>query len=170
MEQVRAQNPSDTALFVLVQPFIGSLSGKIFFRATVLSHSAFVQMYTDASKSKDGQFVIQGFRTIWPSKLFTQVTLEAQKSYSSTSSSSGKLVFNINKDPKVIDNVEKAATTDAPGASQAGELNDYIGPGGDTEKLNQVGQGSRLTGPGAQASRQSQEPDFDPSVTGRVKH
>ena len=135
--------------------------------ADILNHSAFVQMYTDASKSKDGQFVIQGFRTIWPSKLFTEVTLEAQKSYSSTSSSGGKLVFNINKEPKVVPNVEQAATTDAPGASQAGELNDYIGPGGDTEKLNQVGQGSRLTGPGANASRQSQEPKMTKDVLGR---
>ena len=135
--------------------------------ADILNHSAFVQMYTDASKSKDGQFVIQGFRTVWPSKLFTQVTLEAQKSYSSTSSSGGKLVFNINKEPKVVPNVEQAATTDAPGASQAGELNDYIGPGGDTEKLNQVGQGSRLTGPGANASRQAQEPKMAKDVLGR---
>jgi hypothetical protein len=124
-------------------------------------------MYTDASKSKDGQFVIQGFRTIWPSKLFTQVTLEAQKSYSSTSSSSGKLVFNINKDPKAINNVEKAATTDVTGDSKAGEIVDYMGPGGDTEKLNQVGQGSRLTGPGANASRKNRDPNFDVAVTGR---
>jgi hypothetical protein len=135
--------------------------------ADILNHSAFVQMYTDASKSKDGQFVIQGFRTIWPSKLFTQVTLEAQKSYSSTSSSSGKLVFNINKDPKAINNVEKAATTDVTGDSKAGEIVDYMGPGGDTEKLNQVGQGSRLTGPGANASRKNRDPNFDVAVTGR---
>jgi hypothetical protein len=95
--------------------------------ADILNNSAFVQMYTEAKKGKD-EFVIQGFNTIWPSKLFTQVTLEAEKSYSSTSSSSGKLVFNINKQPKEIPNVEKSATTDAPGASQAGELVDYIPP------------------------------------------
>jgi hypothetical protein len=107
--------------------------------ADILNHSAFVQMYTNASKTKDGEFVLE-FNTIWPSKLFTQVTLEAQKSYSSTSSSSGKLVFNINKEPKAIPNVEKTATTDAPGASQAGKLNDYMGPGGNTDKLNQISQ------------------------------
>ena len=98
--------------------------------ADILNHSAFVQMYTEASKDKNGQFTIKGFKTVWPSKLFTEVTLEAQKSYSSTSSSSGKLVFNINKEPKVIDNVEKAATTDAPGGNQAGEIVDYMGPQG----------------------------------------
>ena len=95
--------------------------------ADILNHSAFVQMYTLAKKSKD-QFVIEGFNTVWPSKLFTQVTLEAQKSYSSTSSSGGKLVFNINKEPKAVPNVEQGATTDAPGASQAGELVDFIPP------------------------------------------
>lgn len=95
--------------------------------ADILNNSAFVQMYTEAKKGK-GEFIIQGFTTIWPSKLFTEVTLEAQKSYSSTSSSSGKLVFNINKEPKVIPNKEQASTTDAPGPSQAGELVDYIPP------------------------------------------
>jgi hypothetical protein len=135
--------------------------------ADILNHSAFVQMYTDASKSKDGEFVIQGFRTIWPSKLFTEVTLEAQKSYSSTASSGGKLVFNINKEPKAIANVEKAATTDATGTSRAGELGDYMGPGGDTEKLNQVDKEPRLTGPGARASRQAQEPRMTKDVLGR---
>jgi hypothetical protein len=95
--------------------------------ADILNNSAFVQMYTDAKKGKD-EFIIQGFTTVWPSKLFTDVTLEAQKSYSSTASSGGKLVFNINKEPKAVANKEETATTDAPGKSQAGELVDYIPP------------------------------------------
>jgi hypothetical protein len=98
--------------------------------ADILNNSAFVQMYTDATQKGD-QFVIKGFTTVWPSKLFTDVTLEAQKSYSSTSSSGGKLVFNINKEPKIVDNVEQGATTDAPGPSRAGELVDYIPPRSD---------------------------------------
>ena len=60
--------------------------------------------------------------------MFTNVTLEAQKSYSSTASSGGKLVFNINKEPKAVANKELSATTDAPGSSEAGELVDYIPP------------------------------------------
>ena len=95
--------------------------------ADILNNSAFVQMYTEAKKVKD-EFVIQGFTTVWPSKLFTTVTLEASKSYSSTSSSGGKLVFNINKEPRPEANVERSATTNAPGDSQAGELVDYIPP------------------------------------------
>ena len=135
--------------------------------ADILNHSAFVQMYTDASKTKDGEFVIDGFRTIWPSKLFTQVTLEAQKSYSSTSSSSGKLVFNINKEPKAIANVEKSATTDAPGTSKAGELVDYMGPGVSADELDAETDKKRLTGPGAKAVRQTQAPRMTKDVLGR---
>ena len=137
--------------------------------ADILNHSAFVQMYTDATKTKDGQFVIDGFRTIWPSKLFTQVTLEAQKSYSSTSSSSGKLVFNINKEPLAIPNVEKAATTDAPGDSQAGELVDYMGPGVSTDTLDAETDKKRLTGPGARAAKQNQAVKMTKDVLGREK-
>jgi hypothetical protein len=51
--------------------------------------------------------------------------------------------------------VEQDATTDAPGPSQAGELGDNMGPGDDTDKLNQVGKEPRLTGPGVKASKQS---------------
>jgi hypothetical protein len=135
--------------------------------ADILNHSAFVQMYTDASKSKNGEFIIQGFRTIWPSKLFTEVTLEAQKSYSSTSSSSGKLVFNINKEPRAIDNVEKAATTDAPGDSKAGEMVDYMGPGVSADTLDAETDKKRLTGPGARAAKQNQAPRMTKDVLGR---
>ena len=137
--------------------------------ADILNHSAFVQMYTDATKTKDGQFVIDGFRTIWPSKLFTQVTLEAQKSYSSTASSGGKLVFNINKEPLAIPNVEKAATTDAPGDSQAGELVDYMGPGVSTDTLDAETDKKRLTGPGARAAKQNQAVKMTKDVLGREK-
>lgn len=141
--------------------------------ADILNNSAFVQMYTDASKGKSGEFIVQGFTTVWPSKLFTEVTLEAQKSYSSTSSSGGKLVFNINKEPKVIPNVEQSATTDAPGASTAGELGDNIGPGNDqqamTNKLDAVSQGSRLTGPGARLAKTDYEPRTDSATLGREK-
>ena len=93
--------------------------------ADILNNSAFVQMYTEAKKSGD-EFIIQGFTTVWPSKLFTNVTLEAQKSYSSTASSGGKLVFNINKEPKAVANKELSSTTDAPGPSNAGNLDDFI--------------------------------------------
>jgi hypothetical protein len=37
------------------------------------------------------------------------------------------------------------------------------------DDLDQIIQEPRMTGPGARAARQKQEPDFDPSVTGRAK-
>ena len=95
--------------------------------ADILNNSAFVQMYTEA-KQKGDEFIIEGFTTVWPSKLFTEVTLEAQKSYSSTASSGGKLVFNINKDPK------KVANADASGA------NDIVDFKPDPDRLNNFGQ------------------------------
>jgi len=94
--------------------------------ADILNNSAFVQMYTNA-KDKGEEFVIEGFTTVWPSKLFTDVTLEAQKSYSSTASSGGKLVFNINKDPK------KVANADSTGA------NDIVDFKPDPDKLDDYG-------------------------------
>lgn len=57
--------------------------------------------------------------------MFTDVTLEAQKSYSSTASSSGKLVFNINKDPKKIPNQDEESDTTvapAPAKTSAADL------------------------------------------------
>ena len=92
--------------------------------ADILNNSAFVQMYTLAKKGQ-GEFIIQGFNTVWPSKLFTNVTLEASKSYSSTASSSGKLVFNINKDPKKIPNQDEEFDTTiapAPAKTSAADL------------------------------------------------
>ena len=90
--------------------------------ADILNNSAFVQMYTEAAKKGD-DIIIKGFRSVWPSKLFTEVTLEAQKSYSSTTSSSGKMVFNINKEPKAIPNVDHSSGG-APGTDA--NVADYI--------------------------------------------
>lgn len=95
--------------------------------ADILNNSAFVQMYTEASK-KGADIIIKGFRTVWPSKLFTQVTIEAEKSYSSTSSSGGKLVFNINKEPKAVANADPSTGTE-PGSDI--NIADYQAPRSD---------------------------------------
>jgi hypothetical protein len=62
--------------------------------------------------------------------LFTEVTLEAAKSYSSTSSSSGKLVFNINKEPKLVPNKEEgpkeADPADFPASPGVSADNDQL--------------------------------------------
>ena len=126
--------------------------------ADILNNSAFVQMYTEAAKKGD-VFVIKGFRTVWPSKLFTEVTLEAQKSYSSTSSSGGKLVFNINKEPKAIPNQETMLGGATVAATRAKTT---------AQDLDQVTQ-KRLTGPGAKAARTQNEPKMTADVVGREK-
>ena len=119
--------------------------------ADILNNSAFVQMYTEA-KAKGDQFIIQGFTTVWPSKLFTEVTLEAQKSYSSTASSSGKLVFNINKDPKKVANTDSTGEDDIVDYKpDPDKLNDYgkqrsgvTAAAGGIEKIKQLGNDKTL--------------------------
>ena len=131
--------------------------------ADILNHSAFVQMYTNASKAKNGEFVIQGFTTVWPSKLFTEVTLEAAKSYSSTSSSSGKLVFNINKEPKLVPNKEEG-----PEATDTADFPASPGGSADNDQLDTVDQARSKV-----VARRAPAPDrgagVNASVFGRKK-
>jgi hypothetical protein len=89
--------------------------------ADILNHSAFVQMYTEAKNDKKtGTFVITGFTSVWPSKLFTEVAITATKSYSSSKSSKGSLNFDINKQPKAVPNVDQS--TDAMEEAEETEL------------------------------------------------
>jgi hypothetical protein len=75
--------------------------------ADILNHSAFVQMYTEAKHDKkNNTFVITGFTSVWPSKLFTEVAITASKSYSSSGSSKGSFNFDINKEPRAVPNVD----------------------------------------------------------------
>jgi hypothetical protein len=79
--------------------------------ADILNHSAFVQMYTEAKNDKkNGTFVITGFTSVWPSKLFTSVAFTASKSYSSSKSSKGSFNFDINKEPKAVANTDLATS------------------------------------------------------------
>ena len=77
--------------------------------ADILNHSAFVQMYTEAKHDKKaGTFLITGFTSVWPSKLFTEVAFTATKSYSSGKSSKGSFNFDINKEPRAVPNVDQS--------------------------------------------------------------
>ena len=88
--------------------------------ADILNHSAFVQMYTEAKHDKKaGTFVITGFTSVWPSKLFTSVAFTASKSYSSATSK-GSFNFDINKEPKAVPNVDQS--TDAMEEAEETEL------------------------------------------------
>jgi hypothetical protein len=89
--------------------------------ADILNHSAFVQMYTEAKNDKkNGTFIITGFTSVWPSKLFTSVAFTATKSYSSGMSSKGSFNFDINKEPKAVANVDQS--TDAMEEAEETEL------------------------------------------------
>jgi hypothetical protein len=65
-----------------------------------------------------------------------------------------------------IEIVDTSAGAAAPAVSVD---NTSAAPDADNEKLDAVTATPRLTGPGARASKQAQEPDFDPKVTGRAK-
>lgn len=51
--------------------------------STILNNGALIQVYTTASE-KQGQWVLQGFKTVWPSKSVTGVMFSASKTYYST--------------------------------------------------------------------------------------
>ena len=61
----------------------------------ILNHSALVQMYTEATESKD-TITITGFRAIYPSETVTGVLLDASKAYMSTQGK-GNFTFKILK-------------------------------------------------------------------------
>jgi hypothetical protein len=63
--------------------------------ADILNHSALVQMYTEASESKD-TISITGFRAVYPSETVTGVLLDASKAYMSTQGK-GNFTFKILK-------------------------------------------------------------------------
>jgi hypothetical protein len=63
--------------------------------AEILNHSALVQMYTEATESKD-TISITGFRAVYPSETVTGVKLDASKAYMSTQGK-GNFTFKILK-------------------------------------------------------------------------
>ena len=121
----------------------------------ILNVSALVQMYTHVKESgKDFEIT---FDAKWPSAAVTGVKLSAGKTYMSTAKGGGNMVFKILKGgAKDVDDAEEIGSKKSSAKVS-------------TADLDQVGKEPRLTGPGAKASRQSQEPDFDEKTTGRKK-
>jgi hypothetical protein len=122
----------------------------------ILNNSAFVQMYTYVKEAgKDFEIT---FRAEWPSTAVTGVKLSAGKTYMSTAKGGGNMVFKI----------LKGGAKDVPDAEETGS-NKKSSAKVSTADLDKVGKEPRLTGPGAKASRKSQDPNFDVAVTGRQK-
>jgi hypothetical protein len=113
-------------------------------------------MYTYVKDSgKDFEI---SFDAKWPSTAVTGVKLSAGKTYMSTAKGGGNMVFKI----------LKGGAKDVPDAEETGNSNETPAKIS-TADLDKVAKEPRLTGPGAKASRQTQQPDFDTKVTGRAK-
>jgi hypothetical protein len=117
-----------------------------------LNSSPIIQLHLNGSE-KAGNYTVTGFTSKYPPDFKGTVGLDATKCYSATGII-GRVSFSYNgggdKDTDV--DVTAVGDTDAENA-----------------KLDQVGQEPRLSGPGARASRQSQDADFDEKTLGRKK-
>ena len=122
----------------------------------ILNTSALVQMYTYVKEA--GENFEISFDAKWPSTAVTGVKLSAGKTYMSTAKGGGNMVFKI----------LKGGAKDVPDAEETGSSKKTSAKVS-TADLDKVGKEPRLTGPGARASKQSQEPDFDERTLGRKK-
>jgi hypothetical protein len=111
----------------------------------------FVQLYT---KVKGGKLITEAF---WPAKISGQVKL---KSKGSAGELKGKMSVEIS--PGGEDLYDPYNLDDKRG--DLGRMDNTD----DTEKLDQVTNSPRLTGPGAQASKKS-DPDYSEKTLGRRK-
>jgi hypothetical protein len=126
--------------------------------STILNNAALVQMYTDTADSKD-TITVTKLTAVYPSQTVTGVLLDATKAYMSTQGK-GNFTFKILKNGAQAQDVNDIDGEDSLEAEPARVS---------TADLDQVGKEPRLVGPGARASRQTREPDFDVAVTGRQK-
>jgi hypothetical protein len=113
----------------------------------------FVQLYTNV---KGGKLVTEAF---WPAKLKGDVKLKTKGSASDPKK--GKLSVEISPGKEKA-NIEIGTSSKLKSDNAPTDQDD------ETAKLDAVTQG-RLTGPGAKASRQATQPDFDEKTLGRKR-
>jgi hypothetical protein len=77
--------------------------------AEILNHGALIQMYTHA-KDNNETFVIEGFTTVYPTKLASTVLLDPNVRYKSTTIS-GKYSFNIKDGSSTVKEYEVPTVT-----------------------------------------------------------
>ncbi len=126
--------------------------------STILNNAALVQMYTDTKDSAETITVTQ-LTAVYPSQTVTGVLLDATKAYMSTQGK-GNFTFKILKNgakPEDVNPIDGEDSLEVEPAKVS------------TSDLDAVTKTPRLTGPGARASRQSSEPDFDERTLGRRK-
>ena len=91
--------------------------------ADILNHSALVQMYTEASETKD-TISITGFTAVYPSETVTGVLLDASKAYMSTQGK-GNFTFKILKNGAKetdIPDTDETVVAPAPAKTSAADL------------------------------------------------
>jgi hypothetical protein len=123
--------------------------------STILNNAALVQMYTDTQDGKD-TITVTKLTAVYPSQTVTGVLLDATKAYMSTQ---GKGNFTF----KILKNGAKPSDVNDMDGVDGGEAPAALG----TADLDAVTQTPRLTGPGARAARQQQEPDYSEKTLGR---
>lgn len=123
--------------------------------STILNNAALVQMYTDTQDGKD-TITVTKLTAVYPSQTVTGVLLDATKAYMSTQ---GKGNFTF----KILKNGAKPSDVNDMDGVEGGEAPAALG----TADLDAVTQTPRLTGPGARAARQQQEPDYSEKTLGR---
>ena len=116
----------------------------------------FVQLYSNV---KGDRLVTEAF---WPAKISGQVKL---KSKGSAGELKGKMSVEISPGGEdLYDPFDIGDTRGDLGSIDDGDVADM-----DSDDYDKLTNSPRLKGPGAKAARQSREPNFDTSVTGREK-
>ena len=93
----------------------------------ILNHSALVQVYTTASNPEPGEFVLQQFKSVFPSKLIAGVQFSPYKNYFS-SGNKGNFTFKIltNKADADSDPITPAATTASIAADTEQQIDQLV--------------------------------------------
>jgi hypothetical protein len=121
-----------------------------------LNSSPIIQLHLNGSEKSDS-YKVTGFTSKYPPDFKGTVGLDATKVYSATGII-GRVSFSYNGGGNKDTDVDSSA-----------DLGTTVSTDASNKKLDAVANTPRLIGPGARASKQNQEPDFDPKVTGRAK-
>lgn len=119
-----------------------------------LNVSPIIQLHLSGS-DKGGNYQVTGFTSKYPPDFRGTVGLDATKVYSATGII-GRISFSYNGGGDKDTDVE-------PPATEVGDVD------GETERLDALTTGSRLTGPGAKMAKKKAEPNTSPEVLGRER-
>jgi len=122
----------------------------------MLSRANLVQV-NQFTKRSDSGVAYSRFDVIWP-PVFTGKIKFSASDFQSNKKPTSRLAFSVGNERSAKDAPDTDTTEKSAVPAQTS-----------TADLDAVTQQSRLTGPGARASRQARDPNFDPEVTGRKR-